>query len=149
MLLERYVITEKTLEASRVFSVMKENGKDSIRFISMLDSNKLTILTYPDDKHVEIHFRIVLKNSEFDPRVVDTCNADLKRRFDEMPTKLKTKTSGATLTCVETMDKHCIFGYKIVATGTAVLDEMIKGRLENSVRLEAMRIEKQIVQFGR
>jgi hypothetical protein len=107
------------------------------------------MILYPDDKHVEIHLRIVLKISEFDSRVIDMCNAELKTRLKEQRTD-KIKTSNLVMTSIETItDKYYIFGYKLVTTGTIVLDSMLKDRFENSMRLEALRVEKEIVQYGR
>lgn len=160
ILLDRYVLTEKNLETSLVFSTIMKNHSETVRFMEILDSNKIVILTYPDNKHVTIHLRIILHTNEFDNRIIRILEEDIERKKERLrnnipagprnniPTEPKL-TNGIELESVEPIDSHCIFGYMIVTTGTVILDAILKGEFNSSIRLEGLKLEKLLTQWGK
>jgi hypothetical protein len=150
MILDRYVLTEKTLDASVMVSdILRNDGGNTVRFIELIDSNKFVAITYPNDKFVNIHLYIFLRIKEFDHKIIDVCNSEMRKKSQERQTEEVDRVHGSYFVSMQDNGSHYIFAYKSLVTGTEALDAILKGTFNNSMRLEALRLENNLVKYGR
>ena len=144
ILVERRVLTEKHTIASKAIDKYMLTQPGRFQFITELDSNKLSVFSYPNDKEVDIYISIILKNLFIHRTLAEAIIGHIKNQ------KHSTFNAGTfnPVYVEEFLSKHTLFTYKITVGGTTVLSAMINDTLINFLTIEALKIEKLLIDYG-
>jgi len=144
MLVERRVLFEKHSLASKAIDQFCRINTVGFPFTAELDSNKLVIFTYPSDKEVIVHLAVILKNLYLHRNVIHEVETFLKH------SDCKPSSASFTPSRVESfLDNYTLFTYHAVLGGTTVLNAMLQDTLIGFLTIEALKLEKFLLDYGR
>lgn len=143
ILVERRVLTEKQTIASKVINQYFITQPGRFQFISEVDSNKVVVFSYPNDKEVDIHLTIIIKKLFLCTGVDIAISNQIKNQ------QVYAGRGFVPLFVEDIFNNYIVFTYKMQIGGSAVLNSMLNDTLMNFLTISGLQIEKTILDYGK
>lgn len=142
LLVERRVLTEKYSIASMAIEVCIQAQLGRFHLSTELDYNKFCMISYVSDEKVDIYIVVILRNIYLHRNLVDDAKKTINYHNEDK--------QGFNISSVEEFkNNYTMFAYKATIGGSVVLDAMIKDAFINSLTIEALKVEKQLLDYRR
>lgn len=148
ILVERRVLTEKYSIASMAIDAYIQAQPGRFYLANELDTNKLYMISFPSDKEVDVYVLVLIKSVFLHRNLVDDFMKSI-RLVEESAGPKKASGGLLPLFAEDFKNNYKMFAYKSTLGGSTVLHSVLNNTLMGFLTIEALKIEKQLLDYGK